>query len=227
MSEFYGRKSHEFYQENLIGYLYGEMPADAIAQFEDHLRGCSECQGDLQEFRDVRQALGQWQLDEYPHISVGLSPSLAQSFRQLVRVMPLWLRAASFAAAALLLLALVNLRVTFGGPSAFEIRAGLRPPTAASPASDSSSGISEQKVDAMIQAAVRQEQDRHRVEISALFTELAGQLKSERQNDLTQFAETIRREQHRQIQSVRYEMDHRSRPTFASLFLDSDSGASN
>ena len=227
MREPHDEGMHERFREKLIGYLYEEMLSRDRADFEAHLQECPICRCDVEEFRRVRHELGEWQLQEIPRITIQLQPNWSQSFRQLFRAMPIWMKAASFAAAAMLLIAIVNLRISLGGSSGFQIHAGLWPSTTATSSANPSGLLTEQQVQSLIQAAVRQEQDRHQAEMNVRLAELADRLKAERDRELVQLAEAVRREQRQQLRTVWNEMDRRIRPTFASLFMDSDAGAND
>ncbi len=219
--------SHELYHQQLISYLYGEMTPEETTGFERHLGACSDCDRDVQEFRQVRGVLADWTIEDSPGIVLRLQPTLGQSFRQLVRVMPLWLRIASVGAVAVLLMAISNLRVSFGAGTGFQIQAGLRPTAPLAGKRVDEGSLSQQQVQNLIEVAVRQEQARREAEMQARLTSLAEEIRTERERQLAQFGKTVRGEQRRSLQTVWNEMDRRSRPTFASLFLESDNGTND
>ena len=47
-------------KEQLVGYLYGELPAAEIAAFEAHLAGCAGCRAEVGQLRQTRQHLEAW-----------------------------------------------------------------------------------------------------------------------------------------------------------------------
>jgi hypothetical protein len=53
-------------REQLIEYLYRELPAEEWVRIEEHLRGCRACQEELASLRRVTATLDQWQVPEPP-----------------------------------------------------------------------------------------------------------------------------------------------------------------
>ena len=51
-------------REQLIEYLYRELPAEEWVRIEEHLRGCRECQQELVALQRVTATLDQWQVPE-------------------------------------------------------------------------------------------------------------------------------------------------------------------
>jgi hypothetical protein len=122
--------------EQLLDYLYDELPADARAALEAHLDECDECRAELAALGNTRLALGTW---SPPDLALGFTivrkdvpvPRLGlRSFR------PAW----GLAAAAVLVLAVAaaisNVEVRYDRDGVI-VRTGWGRETAAAPASAS------------------------------------------------------------------------------------------
>ncbi|MBI4470536.1 MAG: zf-HC2 domain-containing protein [Acidobacteria bacterium] len=219
--------SPESCRPELISYLYDELTPDQRSGFELHLQTCGECGRDLKDFRQVRSSLNDWTIEESPHLLLRLQPTLAQSFRQLLRAMPLWMRIGAVGAAAVLLMAVSNIRISSGGVSGFQIQAGLRPAPIVSGSDSRPSGPTAEQVQEWIDAAVARDRARHQVEMEANLAVLTEKLESDHRRQLAEVAGAMRREQHQSLLTMYDEIDRRSRPTFASLFLEQENGTSN
>src|SRR5438445_13370176 len=57
--------THEQIDEQMVDFLYGELPADARAAFEAHVAGCERCRREVESFGQVR-AVARTVLDEEP-----------------------------------------------------------------------------------------------------------------------------------------------------------------
>ena len=57
--------THEQIDEQMVDFLYGELPADARAAFEAHVAGCERCRREVESFAQVR-AVARTLLDEAP-----------------------------------------------------------------------------------------------------------------------------------------------------------------
>jgi anti-sigma factor RsiW len=57
--------THEQIDEQMVDFLYGELPADARAAFEAHVAGCERCRREVESFGQVR-AVARTVLDEAP-----------------------------------------------------------------------------------------------------------------------------------------------------------------
>ncbi len=57
--------THEQIDEQMVDFLYGELPADARAAFEAHVAGCERCRREVESFGQVR-AVARTVLDETP-----------------------------------------------------------------------------------------------------------------------------------------------------------------
>src|SRR5438270_10594631 len=57
--------THEQIDEQMVDFLYGELPADARAAFQAHVAGCERCRREVESFGRVR-AVAHTLLDEAP-----------------------------------------------------------------------------------------------------------------------------------------------------------------
>lgn len=104
--------------EQLVAYLYGEADPAGRKSFEQHMHDCAACREEFAAFGDVRCAVGDWRAE-----ALGILPSFAAAgeasaahvlngshataprrsalaaLREFFALSPLWLRAASVAAA--------------------------------------------------------------------------------------------------------------------------------
>ena len=94
-------------KEELIEYLYDEMPAAQRARFTEHLQACAPCQEDLTGFERVRGELRAWDLNAVPRLELVIPRSKLEVLKELLMLFPVWSRAALLAgaAAALVLMA--------------------------------------------------------------------------------------------------------------------------
>jgi hypothetical protein len=105
--------------EMLVAYLYKEATPDEARRFEAHLDDCAACQQELAGFARVREQLQQWQVADLPIVRVVADPqparrSFAAVLKELFVVMPMWVRAASVAAMALVVMAVTGTSVSVG-----------------------------------------------------------------------------------------------------------------
>ncbi len=54
--------------EEIVSYLYDEMPADVRARFEDHLASCTVCTDEFAEISDSRFSVYEWNKIEFAQI---------------------------------------------------------------------------------------------------------------------------------------------------------------
>lgn len=94
-------------QEELIEYLYDEMPAAQRALFSEHLQACAPCQADLTGFERVRGELRAWDLSTVPRLELVIPRSKLEVLKELLLMFPVWSRAALMtgATAAVVLMA--------------------------------------------------------------------------------------------------------------------------
>ncbi|HEX8745944.1 MAG TPA: zf-HC2 domain-containing protein [Pyrinomonadaceae bacterium] len=104
--------------EELVAYLYGELGDHEAAQFRRHMEQCGSCEQELAAFGRVREDVIEWRNRSLPSFDFQQAPlysnaeaatqkrSALAALRQFFTLAPVWMRAAT-AAAALAICALV------------------------------------------------------------------------------------------------------------------------
>jgi len=104
--------------EELVAYLYGEAKPEEAKRFRQHLTSCAVCRDELAAFGGVREAVADWRADvmaSVPSLNIehAFVPAAAYStpparkrsavaaLREFFSLSPLWLQAATVAAALL------------------------------------------------------------------------------------------------------------------------------
>lgn len=105
--------------EELVAYLYGEAKPEEAKRFRQHLTSCAACSEELAAFGGVREAVAEWRaeaLASVPSINIerAFAPaafvsaqtarkrSALAALREFFSLSPLWLQAATVAAALIL-----------------------------------------------------------------------------------------------------------------------------
>ncbi len=114
------RASQCGHAEQLVAYLYGEAAPSESKHFERHMSGCVACREEFAAFGQVRHAVSNWRmealsitpslareaaapvLDQRPARVPPPAPSALAALREFFALSPLWLRATSVAALALI-----------------------------------------------------------------------------------------------------------------------------
>jgi hypothetical protein len=207
--------------EQLMGYLYNELSPGEAQSFEDHLKGCQLCQRDMEDFRFVRQALGAWQVGESPHFVLQVKPSFWQTLRQAFGAAPLWGKLAFGAAAMLLLVALFNVQIEFGGSSGFRFQASLLPTRQVEPPPVAPQPVDRQLVAAVVDELMQKAKEQNQTELVSRFEQLAERLRNEQNTTLANMSETLTAQQRRQLAALLRELESRryGALTFADIFF--------
>jgi hypothetical protein len=105
--------------EALMSYLYKEATPDEAGRFETHLSDCAACKQELAGFERVREQLQQWQVVDLPIVRVVADPqpqkrSFLAVLKELFTIMPIWVKAASVAALALVVMAVTGTSLSIG-----------------------------------------------------------------------------------------------------------------
>lgn len=93
-------------KEELIEYLYDELPAAQRALFADHLHVCAHCRANLTGLERLRGELRAWDLSAAPRLEIAIPRAKLEVLKELLMLFPAWTRAAmatAVAAAAVLL----------------------------------------------------------------------------------------------------------------------------
>lgn len=206
------------HREQVMDYLYNEMQPEQVREFEQHLAACPSCQRDVADFRRVKQALASWQLEGVPHITVAIQPK--QSWLDVFRAFPIWLKLTTAAAATLLLLALFNVRLATNAQGGFEFSVSLLPPRSNTPPAGPTvppptgpMSLTEDQVRAIITAAIEQAEHMRDQKLAAQLATLANTMRSEQQQKLIKLATTLRQEQIEQL----YELTNQTQRSYTTL----------
>jgi len=214
-----GQRFNE-HREKLMDYIYQELTPDEALAFEQHLEGCQVCQRDLADFHQVRQALASWELEGVPHVSLTVDHQPTRGWIDLFRTLPFWMRLVTTAAAAMLLFAVFNVRLSYSATDGFQFSASLFPqPVSNSPDRNGPqrAGLSEQHVRALIETAVQQANQQRTQQVAAQLEALAKDLRSENQRKLIKLAESLRKEQEDRFLEAWDQAQHASFTTLTDL----------
>jgi anti-sigma factor RsiW len=104
-------------KEELVDYLYDEMPLAQRTRFAEHLQTCASCRTDLSGLQEVRSEMRSWDLGVAPRLEVVIPRSPGAILKELLGMFPVWSRAllATASAAALVLVALGAVSLFKGG----------------------------------------------------------------------------------------------------------------
>lgn len=105
--------------EALIAYLYDEATPEESALVTSHIAGCVSCEQELRAFERVRTTLQQWQIDDLPVLRLvadrpANQRSMLATLKELLSITPIWAKALSAVAMAMLLLAIIGADVSVG-----------------------------------------------------------------------------------------------------------------
>lgn len=167
-------------KEELVEYLYDEMPLPRRALFAEHLTACASCSDDLLGMERLRGDLRAWDVQTVPHLEVVIPRSKLEVLKELLALFPVWTRAllATTAAAATILIALGTLSLfkqTTIAPAAMANNAtpapvNTQPPTPTQTAAQPVLLPAEVKalVNAEVAKAIEQERQSLRAQMAAL-----------------------------------------------------------
>lgn len=181
-------------KEELVEYLYDEMPLPRRALFADHLTECASCSADLLGMERVRGDLRAWDVQTVPHMELVIPRSKLDVLKELLALFPVWSRAmmATAAAAATILIALGTVSL-FKQTSAAPVRLANHPtpaPANTQPATPIPTAVQPVLLPAEVKALIN--------------AEVAQALEQERQALRAQMAslDTRNQEQRAQLQAV-------------------------
>lgn len=63
-----GRKANCRFEEEIVSYIYDEMPAVERSKFERHLSGCALCTDEFAAVSDARFSMFEWQKEDFAHL---------------------------------------------------------------------------------------------------------------------------------------------------------------
>jgi len=212
-------------QEAMMAYLYKEASDDDARRFETHLEACAACRQELTGFERVREQLQQWQVSDLPVVRVVAdSPPTRQPFlavlKELFAVMPLWVKAASVAAVALIIMAVTgtSIRINRDGFSLSARMIGTSSPseppaTRTSPAQTqyaSNEQIEQLRANlaALVSQKIADSERQQKEELRAQLVSLQSDLQAMRSTELAKIVARVQQHQSR-LQTIERDLDRR------------------
>lgn len=184
----------EFSREKLVGFFYDELAADERAGVEEHLSGCSSCRKEVKQLTQTTNLLQAWP-DESPQLNLRFVAEPARHKSRLRNVVSrrVGIGLAAGAAAALLLLALMNFEASYAHGN-LSVKLSLfpqqsQPVMAAHP--DSAKFVTQPQFDAwqaehvqFVRGLLADLETRQRRDNRLLLTDLVENIERQRQQDL-------------------------------------------
>ena len=212
-------------QEAMMAYLYKEATADEARRFEAHLDECAACRQELAGFERVRERLQQWQVSDLPVVRVVAEAQPARRpflavLKELFTVMPLWVKAASVAAMALVVLAVTGTSISVGRDGfAFSARmiGGASPPPQPAPVASPAQAqtVSAEQLEqlranlaALVSQKIADSERLQKEELRAQLVSLQRDLQSMRSTDLAKIVARVQQHQSR-LQTIERDLDRR------------------
>jgi anti-sigma factor RsiW len=213
------------FKEQLVTYLYGELAPSEVRSFEEHLAGCPVCRRDVEEFRSLREALGQWQINDIPHMVLQVKPGFWRMLAETLRTAPLWGRLIMGTAAALLILAVFNVRIEVSRAAGFRFQASLVPVRIA-PDGEGRPTMDEKHLAALFDERIRQLQAEHERRLARALQEAVEQVRADQSAALARVVQTLQLQQRQQFRQVLGELENQRSGalTFADLFFTDRGG---
>lgn len=210
--------------EALVSYLYNEATAEESRMVEDHMSRCAACHQEFASFERVRDHLQQWQLDDMPIFRVVTEPQPARRsavdvLKELLGIMPVWVKALGAAVAVLLVFAVMGTSVSIG-KGGVSLRADLlgREPSV----KDAASAVN-QKVDyvsadqleqvrasltAIVSQMIAESERQQKDDLKAQLVSLESQFQNMRSADLAKIAMRVQ-EHHIKLRTLERDIDRR------------------
>lgn len=132
--------------DELVTYLYGELSEHEAAQFRLHMQQCGSCNQEVAAFSRVRANIIEWRDQSLPSFNFLQAPlysnaetatqkrSALAAFRQFFTLSPMWMRAATVAAALAICALLVFTAIHFSEQPEAIVQVTPKAPEQAQPA---------------------------------------------------------------------------------------------
>lgn len=149
-------------ENELIGFLYGELNESEALAFKDHLLKCSACNVELADLKPVRESIVAWRDESLGRVGVETigdsraaaarpsRPSAMAALREFFKLSPLWLKGAVAFTAVLF--------CVFAGLAVASLRNKLQSPVVSAPITSDSSN----EFNAAVEKRVHEELERVR-----------------------------------------------------------------
>ncbi len=215
-------------REHLVSYLYGELAPEEARDFEAHLKVCSPCARDLQDFRRVREALAEWQIEAIPSRPREIARSrLGDAWRALWRTLPWWGRVAFAGLCVLFVLALFNVQAEWQPGGGFRFRASLLPARSEEGVRPASGTARErEELLALVEGMIREAERRQQQVLAERLRELNERLREEQRETLAEFTRSLDAQQRTYFAALLRELERRryGALTLADLFFSGNDG---
>ncbi len=144
-------------EEDLVGFLYGELDQSEMQAFRMHMEGCASCNSEAASFGNIRQSVIAWRDESlgvlHSHCNVYLPVprhSASAALREFFNLSPVWMKAAvGFASVLFCVFAVLAV-------------SGLREPPAPIVVNSGDQKSSTQEINEMVERRVREELTRLR-----------------------------------------------------------------
>lgn len=208
-------------REALVSYLYNEATPEESRRVESHLTECALCKQELTAFEGVRGMLQRWQVDELPAMRLVAASdeaprrSMFAVLRELFTIAPVWAKALTAMATAMLVLAVLGTEVKIGRDG-FSMRADVlrRSKTADTvapiPVTGTEPGLqlTSAEVKAMVNQMLAESQSQQREELKAQLVSLESQLQTAHATELAKITARIQEYRNR-LKLIERDIDRR------------------
>jgi hypothetical protein len=144
-------------ENDLIGFLYGELNEVEAIAFQRHLKECAACNAELGDLGEVRESVVAWRNESLgsvafptqvttPPETPRATPSAVAALREFFNLSPLWMKGALAVAAVLF--------CVFAGLAVARLRGAPSPAVAVAPAAPAQS---QQELRALVEQRVQEE----------------------------------------------------------------------
>jgi anti-sigma factor RsiW len=211
-------------QEAMMAYLYKEASEDETRRFEAHLDECAACRQELAGFERVREQLQQWQVSDLPVVRVAAEPQPSRRpfpavLKELFAVMPVWVKAASVAAVALIVMAVTGTTVRINrdgfslsarmiGTSSAGEPSAVTNPTQTQYASNEQIEQLRANLAALVSQKIADSERQQKDELRAQLVSLQSDLQAMRSTELAKIVARVQQHQSR-LQTIERDLDRR------------------
>lgn len=207
-------------REALVSLLYDEAAPKEAARMQKHLAECNECTRELGEFERVRSLLRRWELDDVPVLRI--APQLPRRralevFKELLTVMPIWVKSLGVAVAAVLVLAVVGAEVRLG-PSGFSFTASLFSGRVPAPRPSGAPDHSDAQIRAVVNDMIVASARDHKNELHAELQRIETALQEAHASDLARLTARIK-DYRARLDTLERDIDRREGLDLADLLL--------
>ena len=215
--------------EDLVSYLYGEASAEQSSRVEAHLASCSRCDEEIASFRLVRSALQEWELNDMPIVRVALPPqrrSATAVLKELFGVAPLWAKAFSGLAAAMLVLAVMGTDISIGhgefhfGTHLLGPGGSVNPPPPRNVQQDEQT-MGRDEIKVFVNKQILDSERSQKETMSQELVKLETALKNTHTNDFAKLAVRVQ-EQRDQIKTLERDIDRRAGLDYQDILFSSN-----